>query len=407
MKKLVAIALSILFCITLTCCGTEDVLAGLPEIPRDERIFYNGTRIENGEGLNEARPVTECPYDEEPTLDEAEKDGAFIQIINSLDSYNVERTVKNTSAMERFIGNVNRGIDDSLLTFYVTQYKDRTNTSAYFLYYTNGELKSVYNFGKKYTERLYVDDDEVKVMLYGFLPYSDIPRRGLFIAMEHGSIDASSTQYGHDYLPYSFIALTETAALYEEGVTEKFVNVAGVHEGDGGETKLYEKYPFEEAFPTAKEVFDLGGVVIFDNDFATKAYNTAAIKRFRQNMRNKIPDTLFVYTDKGDICTVMYSYTGESVIISTDSRADGRGDIFTNEIFGETMGFSWYGDPMDFATASKQKKFESWNITVRYKATDDKSGEATTYEISAMTKIPPIQYVTEHIVPESEAKNYK
>ena len=112
MKKLVAIALSILFCMTLTCCGTEDVLAGLPEIPRDERIYYNGTRVEKGEGLDEARPVTECPYDEEPTFEQAEKDGAFIIIS---DFRSEEKVVKNPSVLERFSSNVNRGIDDSLL----------------------------------------------------------------------------------------------------------------------------------------------------------------------------------------------------------------------------------------------------------------------------------------------------
>ena len=231
MKKLTAIILSILFCITLTCCGKDDALAGLPEIPRDKRIFYNGTRIEKGEGLDEARPVTARPYDEKPTLEQAEKDGAYIITTYNAYQENSEETVKNVSAMERFARNVNRGIDDSLLVFYVDHEKSGTNTRAYFLYYTNGKLKSVYGFGKKYRERLYADGDHVKVAMYE--KTKGRSERGIHVPMEYVPIDATVTPDLHHYRPYNFVELTEKSVLYEEGITEKFVNVAGVHEGDG------------------------------------------------------------------------------------------------------------------------------------------------------------------------------
>ncbi len=406
MKKLTAIILSILFCITLTCCGKDDALAGLPEIPRDKRIFYNGTRIEKGEGLDEARPVTACPYDEKPTLEQAEKDGAYIITTYNAYQENSEETVKNVSAMERFARNVNRGIDDSLLVFYVDHEKSGTNTRAYFLYYTKGELKSVYGFGKKYRERLYADGDHVKVAMYE--KTKGRSERGIHVPMEYVPIDATVTPDLHHYRPYNFVELTEKSVLYEEGITEKFVNVAGVHEGDGGETKFYEKYPFEEAFPNVKQVFDLGGVVIVDNDIAKKAYNIAAIGRFKENLRNKIPDTLIFYTDNGDISTVMYSYTGESVIILIDKRADGRGDIFTTELFGDKIGlgeiYTYYENT---ETASGRNTIARYAIHVSASMIDDTPGESITYVFSDVTEIPPIQYVTEHIVHESEAKNFK
>ncbi|MBE6871825.1 MAG: hypothetical protein E7491_07710 [Ruminococcaceae bacterium] len=416
MKKLVAIILSLLFCVTLTCCGTEDVLAGLPEIPRDERIFYNGTRVEKGEGLDEARPVKACPYDEKPTREQAEKDGAYIIYKNTPDYNNIETIVKNTSAMERFVRNVNRGIDDSLLVFYITRDKNgKESTWAEFLYYANGELKTVYGFGKKYRESVYSDDDEVNILIYEGPPYLGMigQERGLFVPMEYVPIGASVTPYIHKYNPYKFIELTENALLYKEGVTEKFVNVAGIYEGNGGETRFYEKYPFEEAFPTANQVFDLGGMVVFDNDFATKAYNTAALERFRESLKNNVPDTLIVYTDNGDIYTVMYSYTGDSMIISTDRRSDGRGDVFTTEIFGKNiklvryLNYPYYIEVEATETASEKKTFERRYISIRYKAIDDKSGEVEDLENATVTKIMPIYYVTEHIVPESEAKNYR
>ena len=149
-------------------------------------------------------------------------------------------------------------------------------------------------------------------------------------------------------------------------------------------------------------------MVIVDNDIAKKAYNIAAIGRFKENLRNKIPDTLIFYTDNGDISTVMYSYTGESVIILIDKRADGRGDIFTTELFGDKIGlgeiYTYYENT---ETASGRNTIARYAIHVSASMVDDTPGESITYVFSDVTEIPPIQYVTEHIVPESEAKKYK
>ncbi len=403
MKKLVAIALSILFCMTLTCCGTEDVLAGLPEIPRDERIYYNGTRVEKGEGLDEARPVTECPYDKQPTLDEAEADGAFIEWYNSETG---ETIIKNFSALERFVYNVNRGIEDSILRTSVTYKNGRESVVSNFLYYANGKLKNTYGFEKK-LENTYADGDKINIFFYDSLSYDK--GKGVRLLREYSPIDSSASSELFRYRT-NFVELTEKSLFYEEGVTEKFVNVAGIYEGDGGDTKLYEKYPFEEAFPTAKQVFDIGGVVIFDKDFTTKVYNTAAILRFRENLRNGNEDTLFVYTDDGIPCIVMYSYTGKSLIISKDTRLkDTRSDVFTTEIFGDTIGLgnnSMKSDDLRILTCSERKNYMSFTFSIICN-TEDNDGNITKHNIHEFYPIPEISYVTEHIVPESEAKNFK
>ncbi len=414
MKKLVAIALSILFCITLTCCGAEDALVGLPEIPRDERIYYNGTRVEKGEGLDEARPVTECPYDEEPTFEQAEKDGAFIIIS---DFRSEEKVVKNPSVLERFSSNVNRGIDDSLLVFNVRYEKNgKKREWAEYYYYVNDELRVV-TYGSTGTspeqknEKVVADGEYINLALYQKNPLFVMPYdvRGVFLPYKYKDISSEYNFYIHNYTPYNFVELTEASTLYEDGITEKFVNVAGVHEGNGKETKLYKKYPFEESFPTAIEVFDLGGVIVLDNDFATKAYNIAVLEQFRQNLLDGIPDTLFVYTDDGTPALVMYSYTGDSLLITNDERGgDPRALLFTTELFGDEIKFGRYGgaESENFTTGSESKMYERKVFSVSYQATKA-NGETVNFRVDDSVEIPSVYYVTEHIVPESEAKNYK
>lgn len=403
MKKITAIILSMLFCVILTCCGGDVALAGLPEIPRDERIYYNGIHIEKGEGLDQARPVTDCPYDKQPTLDEAEADGALIEWYNYETK---ERIIKNFAALERFVYNLNRGIEDSLLITNAEYTNGKETVTSGFLYYTNGVLKKRYGFEKK-IENTYADGDKINLFFYDSLNYQK--GKGVFLLREYYPIDSTSRNEIFSY-GANFVELKDESLLYKEGVTEKFVNVAGIYEGDSGEAKLYAKYPFEEGFPTAKEIFDLGGVVIFDNDFAVKAYNIAAIERFKSSLKDKVPDTLFVYTDNGVPGIVMYSFTGESLIISKDTRLkDPRSEVFTTEIFSDNINLlrdTGTSFDMYVLTCSESKMYQCYDISIVCN-TDDNYGETMEYKIHQIIDIPQIQYVTEYIVAECEAGNYK
>ena len=406
MKKLVAIILSILFCMTLTCCGTEDVLAGLPEITKDNCVYYDGAKIEYGEGLDEARAVSACPYTEIPTVEQAEADGAFITV-NYGDR---ESVVKNMAALERFAYNVNHGVEDSLLWMLVSYYDNgNENISANFLYYKDGELKNATDFAQPETDKVLVSGDNVKVFPYRKSNSTGYCFGGLHIL--RSSMDGIGTEYFR-YTYSHFTPVTESSQFYEEGAMDKFVNVAGIHEGDGGETKLYEKYPFEESCPTAKQVFDIGGAVIFDTESITKTYNAAVIARFQQNIIDGIADTLFVYIDDGSPATVMYTFTGDSLIFTNDMRASAP-DLkpYTAEIFGDLIRLGNDKGSLDYedicvVTPTERKIYTRHNFIVHYTETLA-NGESHKAYVHEMVEIPPIQYVTEHIVPESEAKNYK
>ncbi|MBE6871826.1 MAG: hypothetical protein E7491_07715 [Ruminococcaceae bacterium] len=386
MQKLVAIILSILFCMTLTCCGTEDVLAGLPEIPHNGTKYYDSARVEYGDWYEGAYPRDEYPYPSYPTLEtveQAEADGAYIIARSTKEPY-----AKNVSALERFVKNVNNGIEDSLFVLKLTDRAGETElhiTSAELFSYKDGKM---YEIGPKH-EKVWFEGDAKFVFTKG--------AQGVYLHLY------SSDSGGAPFWSYD----KHFFAPLEEGVNAEqlFVDVSGVYEGDAVKAPYYEQYPFEESFPSPKQVFDEGGVVIFDKEDIAKVYNTAAIESFKKNINNKVPDTLLVYTDNGKATVVMYTYTGNTLIVTEDIRGyDEAAHPCTVEYYGEPR---IYVDDTEALkqtdySASYLKEYSCWTIEVFVEIKESMEMYSSMY-----IRIPRISYVSQYIVPESEAKNFK
>ncbi len=399
-KKIFISLMLFVACITLTCCGNKnDILIGLPEIKRNETVYYNAAVVEEGENLGERRPVTECPYDNVPSRQQAQLDGGVIIWTNG-----TEHITRNTAALERFVNNVNHGVDDSLLVLKISAEGAKETASAYFYYFINGEIWCVESVGEIQTEEMIAKGEDAKLFLY--------KRNGFCGAMVTypmiiGSIVSGyMMDFTHARHAYStFTKLSDDALLYDENTSQRFVDVAGVYEGEYGEAKLYMEYPFAEKFPTAKEIFELGGMVIFNNNTAVKAYNTLAIDRFKESVNSGKADTLFVYTDDGEPKVVMYSFTGECLVVTEDARKyEPLKGLYTKELFGRVFVKTDNEAEQTLKSEGLDHKREYSCYTISVTATQKDGSRAF---VSNMASVPDIQYVKTHIMPEADAEKYR
>ncbi len=396
--KAISLLICLLFLISFvsSCAKEENILEGLPEISKNETVYYNSAVIKHGENLNEARPCEECHYTQTPSYEQAVADGAVITWTDGK-----EYITENWSAAERFVKNVNHGVDDSLLFMEINELNERTSTKFFFY-----KDKRLYLVTEPYTEVTVIGEDDVKL-----ITSKNNGKGGIECSYKIKDVfDGSVCRY-----VYSTITkLDGESKVYDEKLTQRYFDVAGIHEGDTGEAKLYTEYPFKEKFPTAKEIFELGGMVVFDTEGAIKVYNLSALDRFYENVNSGVPDTLFVYTDSEKPAAVMYSFTGESIICAEDMRKEEEAKgLFVSELFGKV---NICRDTEEIERLNKkevsfQKEYESYKITAEHIRSDETSiimGNDWWGITSGNTvKIPNITYVTKYITAQKYAESYK